>query len=111
MIKDAYEKFAPPERGRFGDNERAAPRSRRIPIEGASDLVDVFAAIHCGTVRAICVSRSGDEKHAVWLPRSQIEIEHKPERVIGAMRSGREIELGTCVVTLPEWLARKTGLV
>jgi hypothetical protein len=60
-------------------------------------LVDVLVRLHHETDKAILVSDSGEEKDAVWLPRSQIEIEPKKP--------------GYIEVTLPEWLAMDKGLI
>lgn len=61
-----------------------------------SDLVDIRVILHHETERAVKVSDDGDEKNAVWLPKSKIEI----------ARDG-----GCWEVTLPEWLAIEKGLV
>lgn len=55
-----------------------------------SDVIDVNVHLHHETDKAVLVSDTGDKDDAVWLPKSQIEIE--PD---GA----------THVVSLPEWLA------
>lgn len=108
MTRDTFDRFQPSERGRFGDNEHA-------PIRGndsaRSDLVDVMVAIHHGTPNALLVSSDGRNAAAQWLPRTKIEIEHTPRRVIGDDREGREVELAVAIVTLPRWLAKAKGLV
>jgi hypothetical protein len=111
MIRDTFEKFSPPERGRFGDNESASVRHP----DGTDVTRDTAAVIdfvvHGGSAKAIQVSIDGREVSAVWLPRSQIKVEHQNKLVMGERRDGREIELGTCTITLPLWLAREKGLV
>ena len=62
-----------------------------------SDLVDVAGCKHHETTKAILFSDDGDEKNAIWLPKSQIEVEDK--------------DPPTCIVTLPEWLAKDKGLI
>lgn len=52
---------------------------------------------HHETALAILVSDDGDEKSAVWLPRSKIEIV-------------REIDGETIEVEVPDWLAEERGL-
>lgn len=64
---------------------------------GRSDLVDLTMRLHHETAKAVLVSDDGDKAHAVWLPLSQVEIEHKPKGIV--------------VVTLPEWMATDKGLV
>ena len=53
--------------------------------------------VHAETQLAILVSDDGDEKGAVWLPRSKIEIV-------------REIDDETIEVEVPGWLAEERGL-
>lgn len=60
-------------------------------------LVDLTMILHHETERAVLVSDDGDRRKAMWLPKSQIEIEHKPNGVV--------------VVTLPKRLAVDKGLV
>jgi uncharacterized protein YabE (DUF348 family) len=62
-----------------------------------SDLIDVAMQIHHRTERAILASDDGDEKRAVWIPLSQVEV---------LMKSA-----GVAEVTMPEWLAIEKGLV
>lgn len=62
-----------------------------------SDLVDVTVYQEAETAAAVLVRETFDTP-AIWLPKSQIEIE----------TTGKE---GVIVVTLPEWLAAKKGLV
>lgn len=60
--------------------------------------IDLTMRLHHETDRAVLVSDDGEEKHAVWLPKSQIEYEKAKSP-------------GHVVVTLPEWLATDKGLV
>ena len=62
-----------------------------------SDLVDVEVCVHAQTDKAVLVSDDGDRVGAVWLPKSQIEIERKSHAV--------------AVITLPVWLATEKELV
>lgn len=66
-------------------------------MTGKSDLIDLTMQLHAESQKAILVSDEGDKTHAVWLPLSQVEIEHKGKGIV--------------VVTLPEWLAIEKGLV
>jgi hypothetical protein len=66
-----------------------------------SDLVDLLLFEHHRTAAAVLVSDDGEEKSAVWLPLSQVEIEAKPVKV-----GGNEIML-----TGPEWLLNQKGLL
>jgi hypothetical protein len=105
MTRDAFDRFQPRERGRFGDNERASARLGR-----GSDperLVD-FEHGKLGPLRlcvdrpgsgSIAVVRAGDDRGAplIWLPRKSIQY-----RAIGG---------GLVEVTMPEWLALDRGLI
>jgi hypothetical protein len=62
-----------------------------------SNLIDLTLQQHHETERAILVSDDADREQAVWLPKSQIEVEPG--------------ERGTVIVTLPEPLAIEKGLV
>ena len=94
---DTFDRFAPPERGRFGDNEQA-------PIRGndsvRSNLVDLKVYFIRSTDKAIGIARSDRAGAVIWLPRSQIEVEPREPKA-GAL----------CEVTLPEWMAKQKGLV
>lgn len=63
-----------------------------------SDLVDIAVCRMAETEKAILVSETGDKGNAVWLPKSQCEIEN-------------DGHTNFITVTLPEWLARDKGLV
>jgi hypothetical protein len=63
-----------------------------------SNLIDILGFQHVETERAIRFSETGDDKDAVWLPRSQIEIEPASKA-------------GYITVTMPEWLAKEKGLI
>jgi hypothetical protein len=66
-----------------------------------SDLVDLLLFEHHRTAAAVLVSDTGEQKDAVWLPLSQIEIKPAPSH-----SGGSEV-----IVTVPEWLATERGLV
>ena len=67
-----------------------------------SDLIDLTLRIHHETEIAILASDDGKPAGAVWLPKSQIEIERfGPERP-GAYEA---------IVTMPEWLAQKGNII
>lgn len=99
LMKDTFEKFAAPERGRFGDNEQA-PR-----VTGASNLceLDLFLRNDNPTKKAIAVSRHAMTSFAdwSWLPRSLIEYE-----LIGVAEGVTRVR-----VILPRPLAAEKGLL
>jgi hypothetical protein len=61
------------------------------------ELVDLEMRLHHETDKAVLVSDDGDRDHAIWVPLSQCEIEHKKN--------------GYVVVTMPSWLAKDKGLI
>lgn len=63
---------------------------------GKSDLIDVAVKLHHESEKAWLVSDDGDRAKAIWIPKSQAELEPK-----GAVH----------ILTLPEWLATDKGLV
>ena len=62
-----------------------------------SNIIDIDGAIEAKTDKAV-LFHTGRKEQAVWLARSQIEIE---ETGFG----------GIVTVTLPEWLALDKGLI
>ena len=97
-MKDTFERFEQPDRGRFGDNESAP--SRKAPrVTGASDLVDLTLQLRFEKPLSVAVTDPAkpQKQEWTWLPKSQIEFEKKGGVAV--------------VVTLPEWLARSKGLV
>lgn len=67
-----------------------------------SDLVDVTLYLHAETEKAILASTDGNRAKAVWLPKSQIEMEEvKVNSVVTK----------SWVVTMREALAIDKGLV
>lgn len=64
-----------------------------------SDLIDIAGVLHAETAMAILFSDTAHKEDAVWLPKSQIEIEHD---------GGRR---GFVTVTLPERVAKEKGLI
>lgn len=69
-------------------------------MNSRNELVDLTLALLAETELAILVSDDGTEKKAVWVPRSQVEIERlKP--------SGSN----EAIVTMPSWLAQSKGLI
>lgn len=78
-MRDTFEAFQAPKRGRFGDNEHAEPRTKAPRVTGASDLrdVDVYLRNDNPNKLAIAVLFKRDTPFDswIWLPRSLIEYE------------------------------------
>lgn len=64
------------------------------------ELADLTLTFHHETDAAVLVSDDGDRDNAVWLPKSQIEMDNDNPR------EGDSVE-----VTLPYWLAKEKELV
>lgn len=64
------------------------------------DLTDLTLTFHAETDAAVLVSDDGDREKAIWLPKSQIELDDDNPS------EGDSVE-----VTLPFWLAKKEGLI
>jgi hypothetical protein len=100
-MKDTFDMFAPPERGRFGENETEHRPGRGPRVTGASDLVDLTLILKAQTAKAIGVLDPAkpvlNNGQPIWLPKSQIE--YVPGRA------------GSVVVTMPQWIATQKGLV
>ena len=66
-----------------------------------SDIFDIQVKIHHDSpqTKAILVSLDGDEKKAVWLPRSMIEYEYTNNRT------------GAAEISAPEWFLLDKGLI
>ena len=63
------------------------------------ELEDIEMTKHAETDKAILLSDNGEESDAIWLAKSQIEIEKKS----GATN--------IWIVTMPQWMAKKEGLI
>lgn len=62
-----------------------------------SNVIDIDGAVEAETEKAV-LFHDGDKTKAVWLARSQVEIEETGFA-------------GVVTVTLPEWLALEKGLI
>ncbi len=66
-----------------------------------SDILDIVVVMHRSTDKAVFVSEHGDVAEAVWLPRSQIEINFR--------RKDKGVVFYD--LQIPQWLAEQEGLV
>lgn len=74
-----------------------------------SNLTDLTLALHAETERAVLVSETGDEKKAVWIPKSQCEVEQTGKFCQQGNAVGTR-KYPVVIVTLPEWQAINKGL-
>lgn len=109
MTGDTFDKFQPPDRGRFGDNE-LAPAARGPRVTGASNLKDLTLKLHHKTGAAVLVSDGQNGHKPVWLPLSRIEIEDTG-RIERIWNDDYRHQAPVIIVTLPEPLAREKGLM
>ena len=84
-MRDTFDMFGTPERGRFGDNATPA------------DEVEVTLCLMQERTAAIAVSEAPKESKWIWLPKSRIEFELRPK--------------GMVTVRMGEKLATEKGLI
>ena len=77
----------------------------------SSSTIDLEMVLHYDTGKAVQVSDTGEEKRAVWLPSSQIQINRNGRDVPAVKNDGQHTILPVVMVTLPEWLAKDKGLI
>jgi len=111
--RDAFDLFDDKPRGRFGDGDRApAPRGN-----SRSDLVDLAMVLHHETSPgqadrgAVLVSSDGEESAAIWIPKSQCQVEAKGEMCAGHRKNGQAARFPVVTLTMPQWQAENRGLV
>lgn len=103
MTRDTYDLFQTKDRGRFGDD-----------VEGGDGVSDSFTALmffHHDTTSANLVSETGEERHAVWVPKSKASVTRTGKSGQGHKANGQALILPMVKVSMPEWLAREKGLV
>lgn len=66
---------------------------------------------HYDTGSALLLSETGEEPKAVWIPRSQVRIQPHDKSVAGFKKDGQRVVLPIVTVTMPEWLAKRKGLI
>lgn len=76
---------------------------------GSDALTDLTVCLHHETDKAVLVSETGDGMKAVWLPKSQCEVERTGKTTKAKSASGEKV-WPVVVVTMPEWLAINKGL-
>lgn len=60
---------------------------------------------------AILASETGEESSAVWLARSQIQMNQSGKKVPAIKKDGQHTILPVIAVSMPEWLAKDKGLI
>lgn len=76
-----------------------------------SSLHDLTMALHYDTGSAVLVSETGEEAKAVWLPKSQVEITDTGRKSDAIRKDGEIVKVALLEITIPEWLAKKKGLI
>lgn len=77
----------------------------------AVDTIDLEMVLHYDTGKAVQVSDTGEESRAVWLPKSQIEIDSTGKNIPAIKKDGQHSVLPIVSIRLPEWLAKDKGLI
>lgn len=103
---DAFDRFQPRERGRFGDNEYRRDQVERVR------LADVECALVHETEKALLVTRDSTEQGATWLQKSKgVEMERLGRAVGVLKKNGRTINMPAVRLTMPEAYAVEKGMV
>lgn len=103
MTRDTYDLFQTKDRGRFGDDVAG--------VDGESDSFTALMFFHHDTSAANLVSEAGEERHAVWLPKSKATVRRTGKSGQGHKANGQSVMLPMVNVSMPEWLAREKGLL
>jgi hypothetical protein len=95
MTRDTFDRFTPPERGRFGDNEIDIPQS---------DDVERVLFQHASTPLALMLSTNGNAAQAIWIPRKFVkQVSPTHYRKVGTS------SLIEAEFSLPRWKAKELG--
>lgn len=76
--------------------------------------VDIIVAVHVDKEggRSIRVSDDGDDARGIWINNSQISMKHYNLQTIrGRDRNGAVVQPEIAIIRIPEWLAKKEGLI
>lgn len=90
MTRDLFGDAPPPPRRRWGGT-----------------MIGLWLVIHAETEAAVLVSSSASDIGAVWLPRSEIDIDETGATLVRTARGARE----RAYVHVPEALAAEKGLI
>lgn len=101
-MRDTYDLFQKPDRGRFGEE---------LGVDGESESFTAMMFFHHDTTHANLVSETGEERHAVWIPKSKAVLRRTGKSGQGYKANGQAVTLPMVSVSMPEWLAREKGLV
>lgn len=80
----------------------------------AQEPVEVLVAVHFDPPegKAVLVSDTGRQADSVWLPKRLLNSFHLTGKTTrGEQRSGERITLPMAHITIPEWLAKREGLI
>lgn len=79
-----------------------------------SEPVELLIAVHFDPPqgKAVLVSDTGDASRAKWLPKRLLNSFHLTGKTTrGTDRAGKPVTLPMANVTIPEWLAKREGLI
>ena len=80
-------------------------------LPAVHNKIELEMVLHYDTERAVQVSDTGEEARAVWLPKSQIQLNPSGKKVPSVKKDGQREILPVVTVLLPEWLAKNKGLI
>jgi hypothetical protein len=76
--------------------------------------VELVVAVHFDPPqgKAVLISDDGKAAHGKWLPKRLLESYHLTGKTTqGEDRSGARVTLPMAHLTIPEWLAKREGLI
>lgn len=79
-----------------------------------SEPVEILIAVHFDPPqgKAVLVSDTGDASRAKWLPKRLLASFHFTGKMTqGTDRAGKRITLPMAHIQIPEWLAKREGLI
>jgi hypothetical protein len=93
----------------MGGDEADVPMNGEQPVQ--HDKIELEMVLHYDTGNAVQVSDTGEEARAVWLPKSQIQLNPSGKKVPSVKKDGQREILPVVSVNIPEWLAKNKGLI
>ena len=98
MIRDSFDMFEKPDRGRFGENELQHRPGAGPRVTGTSNLIDLTLQLQQDRPLSLMVS-DPDKPGSKWIPL--------PKSLIEYVDSGA----GKVLITLPRSVAKEKGLI
>jgi hypothetical protein len=93
----------------MGGDDADTSRNGELPAQ--HDKVELEMVLHYDTGKAVQVSDTGEEARAVWLRKSQIQMNASGKKVPSVKKDGQRVVLPVVTINIPEWLAKNKGLI